>query len=74
MNQPPKFKVGDKVDFTNDYGVFFPNKTITGIEYWDSSPEPRYYYEPSDSPWFASRESHFALTPEPTARVVEDWS
>ena len=27
-----KFAIGDKVDFVNDYGICFPNYTVTGID------------------------------------------
>lgn len=57
----PKFKIGDRVTFKNDYGSTWPNVTITGIEYWEGYSDPRYYYTPTDTPWFASREEHFSL-------------
>lgn len=60
----PKFKIGDRVIFTNDNGVVFPGKTITGIEYWEGYSEPLYFYKPTDTPWFASREQHFSLERE----------
>ena len=41
--------IGDKVDFVNDYGVMFENKTI--IEINDSEDEVKYYFEPTDTPW-----------------------
>lgn len=64
VRQEPKFKIGDKVDFTNDYGVKFPNLTITGIDYWEGYAEPRYFFEPSGNPaHYASKEVNFKLTP-----------
>ena len=53
-----KFKIGDKVDFVNDFGVVFENKTITGIDFEMTPGEARYYYGPSDSPWFPAKESN----------------
>jgi len=51
-----KFKVGDKVTYTNPYGVIFTGKTITRIETFSEDGifpgQTRYYYEPGDSPWF----------------------
>jgi hypothetical protein len=59
----PKFKVGDKVDFINDYGVEFPDRTIVGIEYWDGYDEPRYFMHPSGNPeHYSSKESNFRLS------------
>lgn len=59
---PPKFKIGDKVTMINDYGVAFPNVIITGIDYWDGYPEPRYFYEPSGNPaHYSTKESNFRL-------------
>jgi hypothetical protein len=54
-----KFKIGDVVTYTNDYGVRWPGKTITGIEFWDE--EIRYFYAPSDAPWFSVREKSLKL-------------
>ena len=62
MNQQPKFKIGDKVDFVNDYGVRFPGRTIVGIDYWDGDPRPRYFMQPSGNPeHYSSKESNFEL-------------
>lgn len=66
----PIFKIGDAVTFTNEFGVQWKNKTITGMEIWPRSyhsnygreePYWRYYYEPSDAPWFPSAEIRFML-------------
>ena len=61
-----KYKIGDKVDFINDYGVVFENKTIAGIDTtsWIAKkyPEmPRYHLEPTDSPWFSNEEKNLRL-------------
>lgn len=50
----PKFAIGDAVTFTNDQGVVYPGKKITGIEL--QGDEPRYFITPTDTPWFAFRE------------------
>lgn len=60
----PLFKVGDKVTFTNGYGVSFSGKTIVGISApWGGAhgDRPRYYYAPDDSPWFSVPESSLSL-------------
>jgi hypothetical protein len=56
-----KFKIGDAVTFINDYGVAFYGKTVIGIEYWHWSQhpdKPRYFYTPTDSPWFSVAEAN----------------
>ena len=53
--QTPKFKVGDKVTFINDYGVSFPHKTITEVILNPPSlPHVPIAYgvTPTDAPWF----------------------
>ena len=71
----PKFKVGDKVTMINDYGVKFPNKTITeviekwlgcsGSRAWDENAYKtlgaKYKYEPTDTPWYSVTEEHLRL-------------
>jgi len=56
----PKFKVGDKAIYTNEFGVCWGEKTITEIappEHPLSKFGPHYYITPSDSPWCPVRES-----------------
>ena len=57
-----KFNVGDKVTFTNDAGISYPDKTITKLDTSDFGIEwgPRYFYTPSDSPWFSVNENQLA--------------
>jgi hypothetical protein len=62
--QMPQLKIGDKVTFTNDYGVVFPNKIISGIEYWKGYSKPRYFYSPSDTPWYSTKEENLKLDPQ----------
>lgn len=60
--QKPKFKIGDKVDFVNDYGVVFPDVTITGVDYWEESNLPRYFFAPTSNPaHYSSKEVNFRL-------------
>lgn len=66
---PPehKFKVGDKVVYTNDFGVCWGVKTIVSLEYRpttrdDDGPQrPTYHYEGTDTPWFSVDERNFTL-------------
>lgn len=51
-----QFEIGDKVDFVNDYGAAFPNKTVTGIVVVDG--EIRYDIVPTDTPWYPDQEKH----------------
>lgn len=66
-NMPePKFKVGDKVTFTNDEGVEFKGKTIVSMEPINRKRTKDgwvwgYRYKPSDSPWFSVEENQLAL-------------
>lgn len=57
----PKFKVGDKVTYTNEYGVVFTGKTVTEIE--EVKGNYRYFYEPDDAYWVSVPEE--SLSPEP---------
>lgn len=60
----PKFQIGDKVVYTNDYGVSFRDKTITGVEIDSDSLHPvviRYFYEPHDAYWYSAMERNFTL-------------
>lgn len=51
----PKFKVGQRVVFVNDYGVNFGEKTVTEYE-WDDIRGHIYLYEPTDTPWYKTNE------------------
>lgn len=57
-----QYKIGDKVVFTNDFGVCWGVKTI--IELDERSGEPTYHYEGSDTPWFSVDEINFTLADE----------
>lgn len=54
----PKFTVGQKVIFINDYGVNWGEKTITEHE-WDDIRGNIYQYEGTDTPWFKTSERNF---------------
>ena len=58
-----RFKVGDPVVFTNDYGVVFAGKTICDIQMNDFG-EVSYLYTPTDSPWFYVREKNLSIDAE----------
>jgi len=51
----PQFKVGDKVNYTNDYGIEIGERTVVGITSWYGN-DFRYFIEPTDSPWFPVNE------------------
>lgn len=51
----PKFKVGQKVDFVNDCGIKFLNRTIKKIEFIQN--EPRYYLD-DEAYWFPNYEKN----------------
>ncbi|KVV40976.1 hypothetical protein WT83_27845 [Burkholderia territorii] len=53
--QPFKFKVGDIVCWTNDYGVKWRGRRIVEVDR-DAKSRPLYYLEPTDAPWMYVRE------------------
>lgn len=53
-----KYVPGDKVAFTNDYGVTFHDKTIVKRD--ETSIEPRYFITPTDTPWFSFAEKNLS--------------
>ena len=56
MNKKYQFNVGDKVEWTNEYGSYRGVKTIVGLG--ELSGEPAYYIEPHDAPWFTIKEQY----------------
>lgn len=64
----PKFKVGDKVVYTNEYGVCWGVKTITKVE-WSDTRRWTYYKTPTDCPWFASEEERFSKADAEDLRI-----
>ncbi|CAH0356100.1 hypothetical protein AQB9606_04563 [Aquabacterium sp. CECT 9606] len=66
---PAVFQIGDVVTYTNDYGVQWPGLTVVGNEFWQRFEERRYFYAPSDAPWYSVPESSLKLecrAPEPS--------
>ena len=53
-----KFAVGDRVVYTNDFGVCWGVKTVTELD--TRGHGPTYHYEGSDTPWFSVDEKNFA--------------
>lgn len=65
-----KFKVGDVVNWTNDYGVKFPERKVVGVEYVVGKGH-RYYIEPHDAYWMSIPESQLvAEADDPVVEVV----
>lgn len=56
MESVAKFKVGDTVNWTNDYGVKFPERQVVGVEYVAGKGH-RYLIEPHDAHWTSIPES-----------------
>jgi hypothetical protein len=54
-----KFKIGDKVIYTNSNGVCWGERTIIGLD--ERTGEPTYYIDPTDTPWFSVREDTLKL-------------
>jgi hypothetical protein len=46
------FKVGDKVTFTNEYGVVFPNHVVVGFANHEQMLNGRFIFIDSDAYWF----------------------
>lgn len=59
-----KFTIGDKVVFTNEYGVCFGVKTIAAYAKHSYDDIPRYHYEGTDTPWYATEQKYFTLATE----------
>ena len=67
METQHKFKVGDKVVYTNPQGVCWGVKTIIALDdrtydmWGDVKCLPTYHYEGSDTPWYSVSEECFVL-------------
>jgi hypothetical protein len=67
MSAPaPKYKVGDRVIWTNVYGVCWGERTITEVLEPDKW-EQRYMITPTDTPWMYVREPQ--LAPHPSSNT-----
>ena len=68
-----KYKVGDNVDFVNDYGVVFEDKTIIEVDTISKTAiehnEPLYYIAPVDSHWMYKKERNLRYSEVPTKEV-----
>ena len=61
-----KFKVGDRVTFTNEFGVVFEGHTVTGF-YEETGLLYQYgrrYYIDTDCYWFPKKESELSFSEE----------
>jgi hypothetical protein len=69
VSQEPKYKVGDSVIWTNDYGVCWGVKTITevGEDKWGHT----YYFTPTETPWMHTREKNLEPAPPAPAKHPE---
>lgn len=61
-----KFGIGDKVVYTNEFGVCWGVKTITahdeaGLRRTPYRLRPAYHYEGEDTPWCPTEEDRFTL-------------
>lgn len=58
-----KFRVGDMVHFTNDYGVYWGTFKVINIETDCSYSQSRigYYLEGCETPWYAHKEQSLRL-------------
>jgi hypothetical protein len=60
---PPRFKVGDQVIYTNDYGLCWGLKTIERLDPPDKWGH-LYYITPTDTPWMYVREPNLTTPPQ----------
>lgn len=56
------FAVGDKVVFTNDFGVCSGVRTVTGLS--ERTERPTYYTTPTETPWFSTGEENLVPADE----------
>jgi hypothetical protein len=54
-----KFKIGDKVNWTNSNGVKLGVRTVIGLDVRTNS--PTYFIDPIDTPWFSVGEEELEL-------------
>lgn len=66
---PHAFQVGDRVIFTNDFGVCWGVKTITELD--TRCGRPTYHYEPNDTPWYSTDQRNLKLADTEDAGL--DW-
>lgn len=64
-----RFAIGDKVVFTNIFGVCWGVKTITEL---DERHGPTYHFEPTDTPWFSTPESNLQLA-DTEDLIMDQW-
>lgn len=69
----PKYKVGERLNYVNGYGVEWGERTVTGID--ERSGRPCYFIEPTDTPWFAVSEDclHPMPPPKPADPDFGSW-
>lgn len=58
------FKVGDKVTFTNEYGVVFPNHVVVGFANQEQIFNSRFIFIDSDAYWFPKSPEQLKLESE----------
>lgn len=67
-------KVGDVVTFTNDYGVVFPGKVITGFDPVEKDYTKRFIYFDSDAYWFPHKLSEISKEEPNTMQGIASTS
>jgi hypothetical protein len=58
-----KYEIGEKVFYTNCYGVQWGNFIITGREFWSGErygPVAKYYLDLKSAPWSPVDEAHLS--------------
>ncbi len=67
---PCEFKVGDKVTFTNEYGISFPGNVIVGFATAEEMWSDHFIYLDNDCYWFAKTPDSLSLSADESE--VED--
>ena len=69
---PAKFKVGDVVIYTNDYGVCWGCHMILEVEY-DKIRGWLYYIDPTETPWYGVPERCLSELPPKAKGEGGEW-
>ena len=68
-----KYKIGEKVEWTNSNGVELGERTIIGLDVRTN--RPTYYIDPIDTPWFSVNEEELkSINSRCKIKTYSQWS